>query len=97
MGVMSVAKPALPPRANPALRVLETIAVPRAWIREHGWPTSYADLESLVDERAPGCLRTDEARGTIAQRAYSALDVAYFRAGSEGQAVLYVQAWVGPA
>jgi hypothetical protein len=96
MGVMSVPKPP-PARPNPALRALETIAIPRAWIRAHGWPASYADLESLVDERAPGCARTDEPRGVVARRAYQPLDVAYFRKGSAGEACLYVQAWDGPA
>jgi hypothetical protein len=43
MGVMSVPTPKKPKAPDPLTRTLETIAVPRVWIREHGWPVRYAD------------------------------------------------------
>lgn len=78
---------------------LETITVPRAWIREHGWPDRYAELQVLVAAHAPGFACGERPRGEWMALAYQvpAPEVALFRADRDGAAWLYVQAWDGAA
>jgi hypothetical protein len=97
MGVMAVPKPAKTKTIDPLTRTLETIEVPRAWIRDHGWPTRYLELEARLAAQTPGITRSARARGEIVMLAETPLDVAFFRRGNDGQACLYVQAWRGPA
>lgn len=97
MGMMSVSKPKPPKPVSPMLFQLETVEVPRAWIRDHGWVHRYDDLAARADAGEPGVVKSCQARGEIVMQSYAALDRAWFREGSQGQACLYVQAWVGPA
>lgn len=72
---------------------IETIELPRAWVKAHP-PHSY----SYRDLVAQGFVPTTQTRGDIVQKSYRhGLDVAYVREGPEGQALWYVQCWIGPA
>jgi len=83
-----VVTPSAPP---PDRSRVEVVEVPRAWVREQGWPSSWQAL------LAAGFEPTVEDRWVLTGRATQALDVAYLRKGDAGQACLFVQAWTGPA
>lgn len=98
MGVMSVPKPKPVEPPDPLSFSLETVEVPRAWIKRHGWSSTYRDLAALADAQLEGFKRTTQRRGDVVMKSYKwDLDVAFFREGPQGQAMLYAQCWRGPA
>jgi len=77
---------------------LETVEVPRAWIHEHGWPETFGELVTLAAMGEAGVVQSRRPAGDLLIKAMQHdLDVAFFREGPTGQALLFVQAWMGAA
>ena len=78
-------------------RELTLVRVSRAFVRAHGWPTSFAAAEEEADTGTEGVAVVKRPYGETVMDSYKDLDVAFLREGPEGQAFLFVQAWRGPA
>jgi hypothetical protein len=83
---------------------LPVIAIDRAWIREHGWPSTYAEIGAAADAGELSVMRLMRVRQDLIRESYQSRtgpaaggEWAYFREGAEGQAFLFAQAWDGAA